>query len=97
MLSSFIILHRKSVRPESIAIPSYKTDRKDSAILSYAYAVFALRYSLLILWVFPTVLESTLVIGRAGNRGVRVSVFASKSCVFLAVCGQILKFFGGDL
>ena len=26
---------------------------------------------------------------RLGNRLVRVSVFGSKSCVFLAVCGQI--------
>ena len=30
-----------------------------------------------------------------GNRCVRVSVFGSKSCVFLAVCGQIWKNFGG--
>ena len=28
---------------------------------------------------------------RAGNRGVRVSVFGCKCCVFLAVCGQILQ------
>ena len=28
-------------------------------------------------------------ITRLGNRLVRVSVFGSKSCVFLAVCGQI--------
>ena len=28
---------------------------------------------------------------RLGNRGVRVSVFGLKSCVFLAVCGQIWK------
>ena len=30
-----------------------------------------------------------LVINRLGNRCVRVSVFGSKSCVSLAVCGQI--------
>ena len=29
------------------------------------------------------------LMGRLGNRGDRVSVFGSKSCVFLAVCGQI--------
>ena len=29
------------------------------------------------------------LIDRLGNQGVRVSVFCSKSCVFLAVCGQI--------
>ena len=35
------------------------------------------------------------VIGRAGNRGVRVSVFGSKSCVFFVACGQIWDFLGG--
>ena len=35
------------------------------------------------------------IVSRLGNHGVRVSVFGSKSCVFLAVCGQIwLKILG---
>ena len=34
---------------------------------------------------------------RLGNRCVRVSVFGSKCCVFLAVCGQIGKIFWGLL
>ena len=29
------------------------------------------------------------IISRLGNRRVRVSVFGSKNCIFLAVCGQI--------
>ena len=33
------------------------------------------------------------LMSRAGNRGVRVSVFGCKSCVFLAVCGQMLQKF----
>ena len=34
---------------------------------------------------------------RLGNRCDRVSVFGSKSCVFLAVCGQIWQNFFGNL
>ena len=36
-----------------------------------------------------TVLRDSSPRTRLGNRLVRVSVFGSKSCVFLAVCGQI--------
>ena len=35
------------------------------------------------------------LISRLGNRGDRVSVFGFKSCVFLAVCGQIWQNFLG--
>ena len=40
-------------------------------------------------------LRKALLITRLGNCRVRVSVFGSKSCIFLAVCGQIwLKILG---